>query len=75
MLVERLSRLRHGLPVPDVPLRCDGAAPYGWAAAARIVEEQINDLIRPQHIRRERDRHEAVLLLDEWAHAQPSDAL
>lgn len=66
-LVERLMHLRRGLSVLEVPLRQPGPAPHGWNAAAAIVETHINDLLRPRRTRRERERHETVLLLDEWA--------
>lgn len=69
-LVERLTLIRHGRPVPTVPLQQDGSgdATHGWQACAASVVAHLDALIRPRAPRREADRHEAVLLLDAWAH-------
>lgn len=71
-LVERLSRLRHGLPVPTVPLGAENTSSYGWRSCADTVVARIDELIQPRSVRREHDRHETVLLLDSWSNAGAS---
>lgn len=66
-LVERLSRLRHDLPVPELPLGRTGAAISGWTKSAGIIHDALERLTAPRGIRRELDRHEAVCLLDTWS--------
>lgn len=70
-LVERLSCLRHQLPVPSVPIGHDGTGLSGWRATARIVYLHLDDLVSPRSTRREPERHEATSLLEAWADTAP----
>jgi glycosyltransferase involved in cell wall biosynthesis len=64
-LVERLASLRHGLPVPELTLN-RAPAPANWASAAAVVDDALRALVNPRGVRRERDRHELISLLDAW---------
>lgn len=65
-LVERLSRLRHGLPAPEVALGTAEGASHSWARAAQIIYECIDRLAAPRAARRERERHEVFHAFEAW---------
>ncbi len=66
-LVERLSRLRHGLAVPELALHATRPATNDWNRAAHTVQGCLRALAEPGAVRREADRHETVVLLGAWA--------
>ena len=46
-LIERLSRLEHNRPVPEIPLARDGEGPpFDWAQAGRDIEAFITSIVR-----------------------------
>ena len=45
-LIERLSRLEHNRPVPEIPLARDGGGPpFDWAQAGRNIEAFITGIV------------------------------
>jgi len=45
-LIERLSRLKHNRPVPEIPLAMDGEEPpFDWAQAGRDIEAFITGIV------------------------------
>lgn len=65
-LVRYLTHLRHGRPVPDIPLGTGRSSPSGWGEAAATVVACVERLIQARSSRRERDRHTTITLLDSW---------
>ena len=56
-LVERLSRLAHGRPVPEVPLARDvECPPYGWSQAGRDVDGFLGALVQEASLTQMRAR-------------------
>ncbi len=62
-LIERLTCLRHGRAVPELPLQ-RGQATHSWRAVAQIVCDSLERLVAPRGRRREPERHEVAYLLD-----------
>jgi glycosyltransferase involved in cell wall biosynthesis len=64
-LIERLSRLDHNRPVPEIPLVGDSAGlPFGWAQAGRDIEAFITSIVRKQSPVQTRARAAFACLLE-----------
>jgi glycosyltransferase involved in cell wall biosynthesis len=63
-LIERLSRLAHNRPVPEVPLARDGEGPaFGWGQVGRDIDAFITSIVRSVSPVQTRARAELVSML------------
>jgi glycosyltransferase involved in cell wall biosynthesis len=58
-LISRLTRLAHGRPVPEVPLRQDSdCQPFGWLQVGRDIESFVGTLVQEATLTQMRARAE-----------------
>jgi glycosyltransferase involved in cell wall biosynthesis len=71
-LIERLSRLEHNRPVPEIPLARDEEPRFGWRQAARDIEAFITSIVGNVSPVQMRAREDLVSLLGRPAPEAPA---